>query len=389
MMNGRKVVGFVSIHNPHTDRMAWSGTLYKMAEATEKAGYDILWIKVHPNIILSFLIKGILFILRLANNWYWMLTKYYGILCARSVNVDDIAKCDYLLFSDRPQMILYIYNRVKRITGSCPPIIHYADTTFRLMIDYYWFNVPNWIRLQADALEKGAIDCCSLIIKSSDWAINSVINDYACPPNKTKVIELGANIDEKDVIVAEPYSGGELKILFSGVEWERKGGDIAVEAVRLLNEHGVKAKLYLIGLDKEKIPLTYQNLNYVEYVGFLDKNNPGQYKRYLDVICKCHCLLLPTHAECAGVVFNEAAAFGLPSFTYDTGGIANYVVNGETGYRLDIHSSAQDFANIIEGVVRKNEFEKLQKGALLLYKERNNWNTWSQKFSELMDCVNR
>lgn len=385
MMREKKVIGFVSIPNPRTNRIAWSGTFFKTAEAIGKAGYDVLWIKVHPSPILSFLIKVMLFITGRAKNWYWMLSKYYGWLCERSINNDDVRKCDYLFFADRPQMISYIYSRIERVTNSCPPIIYYSDTTFRLMVDYYWYDIPHWIRHQADFLEKSAMDCSTLIIKSSDWAINSVIKDYGCPESKTSVLELGANINEKDIVVAEPYSGGELRVLFSGVEWKRKGGDIAVETVKLLNEQGIKAKLYLVGINKKRIPLAYQNLDCVEYVGFLNKNNPEQYKRYLDVIGKCHCLLLPTQAECAGVVFNEAAAFGLPSFTYDTGGIANYVVNNETGYRLDIQSSAQDFANVIAKTIRNNELEKLQKGALLLYKERNNWNRWGQKFSELIE----
>lgn len=80
----------------------------------------------------------------------------------------------------------------------------------------------------------------------------------------------------------------------------------------------------------------------------------------------------------------EAAAFGLPSFTYDMGGLSNYVINGVTGYRLDIHSTADDFANIIEQTIKDNQFEKLHKGALSLYKDKISWSVWSRRFSELM-----
>lgn len=386
-MREKKVIGFVSTSNPHTDRMAWSGIIYKTTEAIKNAGYDVLWIKYSPSPVLSFIIKAVLFLSGLANNWYWRLTRYFGILCSRSVCIEDIQKCDYLFFCDGSPMIGYLKTRVIKNLTNCPPIIYYTDTTFRLMVDYYWHNIPNWIRIQSDSLEKKAYECSNLIIKASNWAINSVINDYDCPKSRTAVIEFGANIDEKDIVISDSYIGGELNILFSGVDWGRKGGDIAIDAVKLLNEKGISTKLYLVGLDEDKIPSAYQKLSYVKYVGFLNKNNPEQYKRYLDIISQCHCLLLPTHAECAGIVFNEAAACGLPSFTYDTGGIANYVVNGKTGYRLNIHSSAHDFANVIEEVVRNNKFEELHKGALMLYKERNNWVTWSQRFSDLIESV--
>ena len=47
-------------------------------------------------------------------------------------------------------------------------------------------------------------------------------------------------------------------------------------------------------------------------------------------------LLLPTQAECAGIVFVEASAYSMPIFTHDTGGISNYVINGINGYRLPL-----------------------------------------------------
>lgn len=107
----------------------------------------------------------------------------------------------------------------------------------------------------------------------------------------------------------------------------------------------------------------------------------------MEMVGKCHCLLLPRHAECSATVFNEASAFGLPSFTYDTGGLGNYVIDGENGFRLDIHSSAEDFARIIERIIKNDGFEKLHEGALRLYKEKNSWKAWSRRFATLM--VNR
>jgi hypothetical protein len=376
----RKIIGFVSVANPMIDRRAWSGTFYKIREAIELAGYDVRWIRVHPNKTVSFLIKAILRILGQVK--YWEYSGFFGWLCARSISLTAIKDCDYLFFPSSAQMITYLH---KRLSGHCPPIIYYTDSTFRLMEGYYWFNIPGWISRQADAAEKNANDGSALVIKSSDWAINSVINDYGCPPEKTAVLEFGANIDEKDIVVTEPYSGGLLRVLFSGVDWKRKGADTAIETVKLLNENGIPAHLYLAGINESDIPPEYQHLAFVEYVGFLNKNNPLQYNQYTEVVRQCHCLLLPTHAECSSIVFNEASASGLPSFTYDTGGLANYVINGKNGYRLNIHASAADFANIIEKAVRNNEFAELRNGALTLYEEKNSWRAWSRRFAKLME----
>ena len=38
-------IGFVSDKDPYKDKKSWSGTIYKLREAIEKAGYEVIWIK--------------------------------------------------------------------------------------------------------------------------------------------------------------------------------------------------------------------------------------------------------------------------------------------------------------------------------------------------------
>ena len=91
-------------------------------------------------------------------------------------------------------------------------------------------------------------------------------------------------------------------------------------------------------------------------------------------------LVLPTKAECSAVVYTECAAYGIPVITYDTGGVGNYVINGLNGYRLPLSSDAKDFANKIKEILDTNQFEKLSKGGLKIYKEKLNWNNWTKEF---------
>ena len=375
----KKVIGFVCTSDPIRNREAWSGTPYKMREAIENAGYEVKWIKVQPNKILFKLIRFLF--RRLLRIHHMELSGFYGWLRARSASMDDIRKCDFLLIYFDWRLIKYLQSRASKL----PPFIYYSDTSYRLMLDYYWFNIPQWINHQTDALENYATNESALVVKSSEWARESAVCDYGCPKEKTAVLEFGANLDEDDIVETEPYKAGTLHILCLAVEWKRKGCDIAIETVKLLNEDGIMAKLFLVGLDKINIPSEYQNLEFVEYVGYLNKNQPHQYKKLIEVISNSHCLLLPTQAECSAIVFCEAAAFGLPSFTYDTGGLGNYVINGETGYRLNMNSSAEDFAHVIKRTVINNEFERLHRGALDLYNEKLNWGVWSQRFADMME----
>ena len=102
-----------------------------------------------------------------------------------------------------------------------------------------------------------------------------------------------------------------------------------VEAVRRLNEDGVPSMLHIMGI--RDLSPQVAGLPYINYIGSLNKNVSGEYQKLVKTIRSCRLFLLPTRAECAGVAFCEASAYGMPVFTYDTDGIPNYVLNG---YRL-------------------------------------------------------
>lgn len=371
-------VGFVTPFNPFHDKKAWSGTIYKMRESVQNAGYNVEWISINPSIITQFIITPIL---RCVIGKWWVFTDKKQKLLAKSIRIEELMNCDYLFFPGGAQLLEFL----KLKYANLPPTIYCTDSGFHQMIDYYWFDIPKSIQNDGNRLERKAIENSSLIILSSEWSRECVVKYYRCNPAKTEVLEFGANIDNKDIIPIDPYIGkGILYVLFSGVNWGRKGGDIAIDTVKKLNQDGFKSKLFLVGVDKKNIPAEYRNRDYVEYVGFLGKNNPEEYKQYIEILRKCHCLILPTHAECSSIVLCEAAAFGLPAFTYDTGGLANYVINGKTGYRLNTNSKADDYAKVIERTIYNNEMGTLHKGALSYYQERISWSAWSKRFAEVI-----
>ena len=204
-------------------------------------------------------------------------------------------------------------------------------------------------------------------------------------PKKTYVIEFGANIDDTDLVPnTRKYTAGEpVTILFSGVEWKRKGGDIAVETVRQLNEQGIRARLVIAGI--RELPRQYEGLPYIDYVGFLNKNDPEQYRRYVQLWQEAHLFLLPTRAECSAIVYCEASAYGVPIFTYDTGGTGDYVIDGVNGYRLPLSAAAADFAACIKRNLNAASLQALHEGGLRMYKEKLSWKAWSRRFREIME----
>lgn len=371
----KKVIGYVSEKNPFTDRKAWSGSIFKLREGIENAGYEVKWICSRPSAIKKFFCKNLakLRYRHIKINY----NREYNRLCARSICPEDFEGCDYLFVPCNGCLLPYLPPQL--------PVIFYTDATHRLLVGYYWRKeLTNKVIEHGERCEQAGIFRATLNLRSSRWAANSVVNDYGFPPERTYVLEFGANIDDSDLTpnTATYTSGETVNILFSGVEWKRKGGDVAVETVRLLNEWGIKARLVIAGI--RKLPEPYEGLPYIDYVGFLDKNHPEEYRRYVQLWQETHLFLLPTRAECAGIVFCEASAYGVPIFTYDTGGTGDYVIDGVNGYKLPTTASAADFAACIKQHLNTTSLHTLHEGGLRLYKEKLNWAAWGRRFREIM-----
>lgn len=263
------------------------------------------------------------------------------------------------------------------------PIIYLSDATFHLMINYYFFGLDDKSIYNGNIVEKNALVNANQIIYSSEWAKMDAINFYNINSKKINVFPFGSNLVcrfEKEHVLNK-----EVNLLFVGVDWKRKGADIAIECIDYLNKHSKRTyKLTIIGLRR---PSDF-NVENVNFVGFLNKNNKEEYDELIDYYKSSDMFILPTQAECAGIVFSEASMFGLPIITYDTGGISTYVINDINGYRLPLLSDSKEFANSVEKICKDNEtFEKFSQNAIKQYEENLNWDNWLKSFSSVIEKV--
>lgn len=378
----KKVIGYICDTNPFEDRLTWSGLIYKIREAIESAGYQVVWIPYYKNTKcvnlcekIRWRLYGLLGNKQILGGCHFLPEAY--ALAKSIVKNQEFDRCDYLFFPGGGQISLFLRTR--------KPIIYYTDATVHLMINYYWFNCHPLSIKMASWLEKKACQKAFLNMRASSWATNSVINDCKCKQTNCVTLEFGANIDSSDIHPITPYSSGELRILFSGVEWGRKGGDIAVETVRLLRDKGYNAVLHIVGI--KELPDNCKDVDFIINHGFLDKNNDVSYHKYIEILGDSHIFLLPTQAECAGIVFCEAAGFGIPSYTYATGGIENYVHNGVNGYALSVKNGALEFAERISEDIHLGHMRALHRGALDMYEKKLSWHAWSGHFRNCLDSM--
>ena len=368
-------IGYIGWFNPQ-DRKSLSGTPYKICKSLESMGYEIKWIPVKQSLIYKLYSKYITVKKRILGKNINVSHSLRGaILQSKTIDKNQFEDCD-ILFAPFASEALYCIKTKK-------PIIYLSDATYNIMVDYYFKNLSKSSIREGDRVEQRALDLASSIIVSSDWAYNSVINNYHQPKRKVHVIEFGANIDDKDIIQHKFEFDGHLNLLFLGVDWQRKGGRIAVDACRWLNENGTPATLYIVGI--KDLDENTKCLPYVKDLGFLNNNIPEQYRILVDTIKKCHCLLLPTLAECSAIAFCESSANGLPVFSHDTGGVKNYVYDGENGYLLPLGSDGKDFGKKIKECLISGELERMSEIAKLVYKEKLNWNVWAKRVNVILE----
>ena len=351
-----------------------------MAQALARIG-ELVWIPVTPPRYYRYLEMAAKALAKLCKKKVCFNYTYVGArILANSVKTDKISECDVLVAFWSGSILAYMDTKGK-------PVIYLSDATFPAMIDYYppfSHLFKKNIRSGID-IEKCSLDKASVIVLSSSWSAISAMNDLQQPKEKIHVIEFGANIGDKDILPHSFVYNGHLDILFVGVEWGRKGGDIAVEATRWLNSNGIDATLHIVGI--KKLDERIASLPYINNVGFLNKNNPKEYRKLADIITKSHLLLLPTIAECAGIVFCEASANGLPIFTHHTGGVPNYIENGRNGYMLPLGSTGVDFGKKIKESLLSDELESMSKEAVLIYRKKLNWQVWGKKIKQIIDSL--
>ena len=372
-------IGFLTMGSADNPRV-WSGTVFHMARSLEATGAELRYIGPMDT--------GPLWFDERLSRWRAKLrlprtsprhTRKASDLFARQVHgaLSGTAATD-VLFSPAGSML---------VSGLEPglPVAYSSDATVALMRDYY----PNFKAMsrgalrEAEDLERKAITRADLIVYPTEWAARSAIDDYDADPSKVHVVPYGANLDAPPREAAlTPRSSGALSLLFIGVNWQRKGGDIAIEAFDALRQRGIGVRMTVIGCtppDRARRPE-------ITVIPFLDKNDPAQRRVLSEHYLASDIFLLPTRQECYGIVFCEAAAHGVPVVTTATGGVPDVVQDGVTGRTLPEDADGTAYADAIESLLAADGgLEVVRLAARNDYEARLNWARWGTRTRSLLD----
>ena len=215
------------------------------------------------------------------------------------------------------------------------PKVFYTDATFAGILaagDPTYRKYPKRYLSEGHALEQAALINCDLAIYASQWSARTAKEYYEVNERKIRVVPFGANLSsvpsaEEVARLLANRSDRVCELLFIGVNWINKGGPKALEIARLLNKRGIRTRLHVVGCDPQGNDLP----DWVVSHGFITKATKEGRAKLAALIAPSHFLLLPTLADCFGLVLCEANAFGVPSLANDVGGVGEVVkpdVNG-------------------------------------------------------------
>lgn len=365
----------------------WSGTGYYIAQALKSQAIDLNYVGPLEDALQ-------LRILRKLKRHYYELVHHRGYEknpdpptlknYARQVKQKLAVKGDEIVFSATVDPIAYL---------ECDrPMAFWADATFAGIANFY----PQYSNFHADIIEdwhqmeRLALDKCQLAIYSSDWAAQSAIEFYQADPQKVKVVPFGANIDGqldvsqvKQAIESRPAD--VCKLIFIGVDWLRKGGDVAYQVAKQLNETGLPTELTVVGCQPEiEEPLP----EFVKPLGFIKKSTAAGKERLNRLILESHFLILPSIADCTPMVFAEANSLGVPCISTKVGGIPSIIHDGDNGKLFALGGEITEYCDYIHHLFADyTQYQALAHASLQAYASRLNWRVAGEKVKELLSTI--
>jgi glycosyltransferase involved in cell wall biosynthesis len=156
------------------------------------------------------------------------------------------------------------------------------------------------------------------ILVSAKHVEQTLIRQYACDAARVATILIGANVQET-------ASSGEIdryeagRVLFVGIDWERKGGPTLLAAFDKIAAAFPQATLTIAGC---KPAVSHPR---VRSLGLLPRGEVAALLTQSSIFC------LPSLIEPSAVASVEAMAFKLPVVATNIGGFPGMVADGETG----------------------------------------------------------
>lgn len=252
----------------------------------------------------------------------------------------------------RPDFVFHLF-------GMYCPFWDGFDIPFSMYLDYTMALAHRtwepWAPFAGQSDLQAWLDCeavayanASRIFTFSSLVKRSLVEDYGVAPEKVFVTGAAGQF-------AHPYEGpkefGGNRLLFNATNFERKGGDLVMEAFRKVRSVLPATELLVVGGEEDSEPSPG-----IQHLGFV--SGPGAMER---LFLSSDLLLAPARCEPYGQLLVEAANYGLPSIVSDRGGMKEIIepdVNGVVLSELSSDCLAEAVISLLQDPVRLQRYSE-------------------------------
>lgn len=266
-----------------------------------------------------------------------------------------------------------------------PPYYVYTDASHDLSLDFYKatgempvdnnFSVEETQR--ASEYVRKIYQNAAGVFCMSNFLAESMVHTTGVAKEKVHTVYAGANwhgIELPDIEAKHIDIKSDVNILLTGIDFYRKGTDIAIEAVDILNKNSDRRFiLNLCGTNRE-----IEQKDYIVNHGFTDK------KKLVSLLQKCDLFVLPSRFDCFGIAFIEAMTFGLPCIGRKLCAMPEMIDEGING-ELVTDDNPDKLAELIVKICSdENLYHSYSENAI----EKAKMFTWENTAERIMNVLN-
>lgn len=263
-------------------------------------------------------------------------------------------------------------------------ITHLQNKNYVLMIDYTTAlsqNYPDWAPFKSEL--KNRLYCENLVYQNARFIFTtsentrrSLIEHYDVASEKVVTTGYGLNLEDLKIF-NKKYD--KKTILFIGMDFERKGGYVLLEAFQKIREEIPLAKLIIIGPNKDIHRIKEPG---VEFLG-----NINDRKMIEHFYQEASLFVMPSFCEPFGLVFLEAMAYKIPCIGTNRDAMPEIIHDGKTGFLISPGDS-QDLANKIILLLKDEIYlRQLGENAYNFVKEHFLWEKVANRMEDSLKTI--
>ncbi len=213
---------------------------------------------------------------------------------------------------------------------------------------------------------------CSAIFVMGEWLKRYLVNTMGIKKEKIHCVGAGYDVDIKKY---DPSKRQGNKLLFVGIDFERKAGPLVIEAFKILKKkYQSNVQLYIVG---PKFFTKKDSFEGIHYVG----NVPGDKLPFYYNMCDAFCM--PSYLEPFGKVYIEALAYGLPVVARNRFAAPDFIINGKNGFLIE-NDDAEILAEKMYEAINNTAIKEYVMKDMPYIRDYYSWDSVADRITEII-----